>query len=138
MIVLDTNVVSEMMRAEPDGRVAVWLAEQPALSIFTTSITEAEVMNGLLLLPSGRRRNALEAAARKVFAEEFSGRVLSFGREAASAYAVIRSERQRAGRPIAALDAQIASIARVVGARLATRNVQDFAACGVQVHNPWD
>lgn len=138
MIVLDTNVLSELMRPAPSERVVRWVAAQPATSLYTTSITQAEILHGIMLLPSGRRRNALDAAAEAMFSEDFGGRVLPFGSEAAHPYARIAAERRRAGRPISHFDAQIAAIARSAGAGIATRNVPDYDACGVQVINPWE
>jgi predicted nucleic acid-binding protein len=138
VIVLDTNVVSELMKSAPADRVVRWTASQPATSLYTTSITQAEVLHGIMLLSPGRRRAALEAAAEALFAEDFNGRVLAFGGDAARPYARIASERRRAGRPISHFDAQIAAIARSTGAAIATRNVRDYDGCGVRIINPWD
>ncbi len=138
MIVLDTNVLSELMRPEPNGGVTAWVEGQPPQSLYTTSITEAEILHGVMLLPSGRRRKAFEAATEAMFREDFSGRVLPFGSQAALPYARIAVARRRAGRPISQFDAQIAAIAVSVGAALATRNVTDFEGCGVELVNPWD
>lgn len=137
MIVLDTNVLSELMRKAPDRHVVAWVSAQPAASLYTTSITEAEVLYGVMLLPKGRRRSLIEAAARAVFDHDFAGRVLAFGRDAARAFAAIASARRRTGRPISQHDAQIAAIARTAGASLATRNVKDFDECGVSVVDPF-
>ena len=138
MIVLDTNVLSELMKPVPAERVVGWMAAQPATSLYTTSITQAEILHGIMLLPSGRRRSAVETAAEAMFKEDFGGRILSFGSDAAHSYARIAVERRRAGRPISHFDAQIAAIARSTGAAIATRNVTDYDACGVNVINPWD
>ena len=137
MILLDTNVLSELMRPLPSVAVASWVASQAPKSLYVTSITQAEILYGVLLLPSGRRRNAIEAAATAMFESDFAGRVLPFGREAAPFYARIAADRRRAGRPIAHFDAQIAAIARAAGAAIATRNVSDFEHCGVSLVNPW-
>lgn len=137
MIILDTNVLSELMRRAPAGKVVEWVAAQPATSLFTTSITQAEILHGLMLLPPGRRRSGLEAAATSMFALDFGGRILGFGTDAAPVYAQIASQRRRAGRPISHFDAQIAAIARFTGASIATRNVADFEACGVTLVDPW-
>jgi predicted nucleic acid-binding protein len=126
------------MKSAPAEAVVGWTAAQPASSLYTTSITQAEVFHGILLLPSGKRRRAIEAAAQAMFSEEFEGRILAFGSEAALPYARIAADRRRAGRPISGFDAQIAAIARTFGAVIATRNVADFAECGVEVVNPWD
>jgi predicted nucleic acid-binding protein len=138
MMILDTNVVSELMRPAPSTRVVDWIAAQPARSLYTTSITEAEILHGVMLLPSGKKRKAFEAAAKAMFREEFAGRVLSFDTEAALPYAIIAVERRRAGRPISHFDAQIAAIARSTRAAVATRNVADFQGCGVDLVNPWE
>lgn len=137
MIVLDTNVLSELMRPKPAEAVVAWVASNPATSQYTTSITQAEILHGILLLPAGRRRTQLLNAAHGMFAEDFAGRVLGFGSDAAPLYAQIAADRRRAGRPISHFDAQIASIARACGARVATRNVADFGGCGLTLINPW-
>ena len=137
MIILDTNVVSELMKAAPAERVLGWIAAQPASALYTTSITEAEILHGLALLPTGKRRNALESAAEAMLSEDFAGRILPFGSDAAHAYARIAADRRRAGRPISHFDAQIAAIARRHGMGVATRNVDDFAGCGIAVTTPW-
>jgi predicted nucleic acid-binding protein len=138
MILLDTNVVSELMKAAPAERVVRWIVAQPTSSLFTTSITQAEILHGIMLLPAEKRRRSIEAAAQAMFAEEFDGRILGFGSDAARPYALIAAERRRAGRPISSFDAQIAAIARVMAAVIATRNVDDFLDCGVEVVNPWE
>ena len=137
MIVLDTNVLSEIMKAKPDLGVTGWMAAQAATDLYTTSITQAEILHGVMLLTPGRRRRALEAAATSMFEEEFAGRILGFGSDAASFYARIVSDRRRAGRPISHFDAQIAAIARLARAAIATRNTADFEGCGVAVVDPW-
>jgi len=137
MIILDTNVVSELMKPRPATEVVEWMAGHPAASLYTTSITQAEILHGLKLLPHGRRRNALEAAAMSMFAEDFGDRILGFGTDAAPTYAQIASDRRRRGRPISQFDAQIAAIAGVAGAAIATRNVADFDGCGVTILDPW-
>jgi predicted nucleic acid-binding protein len=137
MIVLDTNVVSELMKPAPSRPVTAWAAAQPGQSLFTTSVTEAEILYGIALLPSGRRRRAIEVAARAMFREDFAARVLPFGSDAASIYATIAAERRRMGHPISHFDAQIAAIARSAGASVATRNTDDFRGCGVQLVDPW-
>jgi predicted nucleic acid-binding protein len=138
MIVLDTNVLSELMRPVPTERVVRWVAAQPATSLYTTSIAQAEILHGILLLPRGRRRTTLQAAAESMFNEDFDGRVLPFGSQSAVIYASIAVERRRAGRPISRFDAQIAAISRSAGAAIATRNVSDYEGCGVKVINPWE
>jgi predicted nucleic acid-binding protein len=137
VIILDTNVVSELMKPAPAGRVVGWIAAQPASALYTTSITQAEILHGLALLPKGKRRNALESAAEAMLREDFAGRILPFGSDAAQAYGRIAADRRRAGLPISQFDAQIAAIARSAGAAIATRNVTDYDRCGVKIVNPW-
>lgn len=138
MIVLDTNVISELMRSKPDEGVLEWTAEQPMAGLFTTALTQAEIFYGLALLPKGRRRDKLIAAAEPMFDVDLEGRVLPFDSSAAQAYADIAIARKRAGHPISQIDAQVAAIVRSRGARLATRNVRDFNGCGITVVNPWE
>jgi predicted nucleic acid-binding protein len=137
LIVLDTNVVSELMRREPDSRVMAWIGEQPIAGVFTTTLTQAEIFYGLAILPEGRRRDELLAAAPPMFDTEFAGRVLPFDTEAALAYSDVAAARHGAGKPISQIDAQIAAIVLSRGARLATRNVTDFAGCRITLVNPW-
>ena len=137
MIVLDTNVISELMRPAPADAVRDWVAASPATTLYTTTITQAEILYGLALLTEGRRRSDLTNAAKQMFAEDFADRLLAFDRAAAEAFAAIAAARRGQGRPIAALNAQIAAIAASQGAELATRNVGDFLDCGIQVINPW-
>ena len=137
MIVLDTNVLSELMRSEPDGAVFAWVAAQPRAALYTTSVSKAEILYGIAALPEGRRRTALAAAAEAMFTDDFAGRVLPFDEAAAVHYAEIVAARRREGRAIEAFDAQIAATARVAGADLATRDVGDFADCGLTLVNPW-
>lgn len=137
MIVLDTNVISEVIRAQPDRSVASWLTLQPSSSLFITTITQAELLYGLELLPEGKRRRSLTNAVRAILSDEFRGRVLPFDSPAAEAYATITARRRARGKPISAFDAQIAAIAQSRGAQVATRNVDDFEDCGVQIVDPW-
>ncbi len=138
MIILDTNVVSEVLRPEPESRVLAWLEKQPGNSVFTTAVTQGEVLYGIRLLPDGQRRRKLWDAASAIFEEDFQGRVLSFDPEAAAWYAEIGASRRSAGRPISQFDASIAAITRSHGATLATRNTKDFEGCGIDVVDPWD
>jgi toxin FitB len=137
MIVLDTNVLSEAIRPVPSRRVLNWLAAQQPSGLFTTAISEAELFYGLALLPAGKRRTSLEEAVRRMLEEDFAQRVLPFDRAAASAFAVIASGRRKKGRPISEFDAQIAAVARINGAAVATRNADDFRDCGIGVIDPW-
>ena len=137
MILLDTNVLSELMRAAPEPRVEQWLGAQPDASVFISAITEAELRYGAALLLSGRHRTVLVAEIDGMLEQEFSGRILPFDSLAARAFAIIAAERRQQGKPISQADAQIAAIARSRGASLATRNAPDFDGCGVEVINPW-
>lgn len=138
MIILDTNVVSELMRPEPDPGVVRWVAAQPARSLFTTAINEAEILLGVALLPRGKRRRALAAAVHEMFAEDFADRVLPFDSPCARDFAAIVARRRNDGRPISHADAQIAAVASCHGAVVATRNTPDFEDCGVRLVNPWE
>ncbi len=138
MIILDTNVLSELMRPEPSPRVVAWVAKQPVTELFTTSITEAEIFYGIELLTKGKRREGLLAAAEAVFAEDLAGRILGFESDAARVFSKIAAHRRALGRPISHADAQIAAIVQVRGAKLATRNIADFGDCGLDVVDPWN
>lgn len=138
MIILDTNVVSELMRPSPSKDVVGWVAAQPASGLYTTSVSQAEILHGILLLAPGKKRDAIQAAAESMFAIEFDGRILAFDDAAARAYAQVAADRRRADRPISQFDAQIAAIAIAARAAIATRNVTDFEGCGVKIVNPWD
>lgn len=138
MIVLDTDVVWELMKTAPAKKVVDWVASKTASSLYITSITQAEILHGILLLPAGKRRNAIELAAQAMFEEDFDGRILPFGSDAAFLYAQIAADRHRRGLPISHFDAQIAAISRSSGATVGTRNVADFVHCGIEIVNPWD
>jgi toxin FitB len=137
MIILDTNVISELMRAKPSGRVVAWVRSQPVTELFTTSITEAEIFYGIELLADGKRHDALLQAAEAMFAEDFAGRIFGFESDAARAFSKIAAHRRAFGRPVSHADAQIAAIAQVRVAKLATRNIADFAECNVDLVDPW-
>lgn len=134
---LDTNVLSELLRKQPAPAVLAWFAEQPPESLFVSAVTQAEMMLGTRLLPAGKRRKALEAALVAMFSEDFAGRILPFDSAAVDAYVEIVSERREIGRPISQFDAQIAAISRQAGARLATRNTDDFRNCKLALIDPW-
>ena len=138
MIILDTNVLSEVMRASPSGIVLRWLAAQERVDVFTSAVTEAEVRYGIELLPAGKRRTTLLAGAERLFGYAFAGRVLPFDQNAARLFAEIAADRRALGRPISLSDAMIAAIARSRSARLATRNAADFEHCGIGIINPWN
>jgi predicted nucleic acid-binding protein len=137
MIVLDTNVLSEVLRPTPTARVLAWLTEQPRSSVFTTTVTQGEILYGIRLLPDGKRRRGLWEAALAIFDEEFAERLLNFDSDAASAYADIGASRRAAGRPISQFDAMIAAMTRSRGASLATHNVKAFEGCGIDAVDPW-
>jgi hypothetical protein len=137
VIVLDTNVISELMRHKPDPAVFAWVAAQPRALLYTTSVNKAEILYGIAGLPEGRRRSYLARTATAMFAEEFAERVLPFDAAAAAHYAEIVVGRRRTGNPIEAFDAQIAATALVFGADIATRDVSGFSGCGLTVINPW-
>jgi len=137
MIILDTNVLSELMRPMPSASVIAWIARQSEAELFTTSITEAEIFYGIEVLPKGKRREHLTTAAEVVFTEDFSGRVYGFDSAAARAFSRIASSRRTHRRPISQSDAQIAAIAKTRRAKVATRDVKGFEQCGVDVVDPW-
>lgn len=137
MILLDTNVVSALMRRDPEPAVVAWLDEQPAESIWTTSITVFEVQTGLELLGPGRRRQQLEDTFAQLLADELQGRVQPFDQPATIAAGRIAAERQRAGRTLEIRDVQIAGITAVRKATLATRNTRHFEKLGIDLVNPW-
>ena len=137
MIILDTNVLSEVMRPLPTAEVLRWLATHPASRLFTTTITQAEILYGLELLPKGKRRAALQSAVEAMFEEDLADRILPFDSDAARVFPQIAASRRALGRPITQWDAQIAAIALSRGAALATRNTGDFEHCGITVLGPW-
>jgi toxin FitB len=137
MIVLDTNVLSEALRPVPESSVMDWLAIQPRASLFTTAVARGEILYGIRLLPDGKRRRGLWEAATAIFDEDFAGQVLSFDNDAADMYAEISASRRSAGKPISQFAAMIIAMTRSRGASLATRNVQDFENCGIELVNPW-
>ncbi|MEO1686273.1 MAG: PIN domain-containing protein [Pseudomonadota bacterium] len=137
MILLDTNVVSELLRPAPEPRVEAWLSAQDGGAVCLSAVSAAELRYGAAILPAGRRREVLMAALHAILREDFAGRLLPFDDAAAEAYAEIAAARRAAGRPIAAFDAQIAAIARARGLAVATRNAKDFEGCGIEVIDPW-
>jgi predicted nucleic acid-binding protein len=136
VIILDTNVISELMRPAPSPRVVDWVRSCDARQLYTTSITLAEVRYGIERLPDGRRKDLLRSTADDVFAE-FESHVLPFDTKAASHYAKVVADRDRAGLPLDGFDAQIAAICRSHAAALATRNQKDFHRTGIEVTDPW-
>ena len=125
------------MRPAPDDRVMAWLDAQDERSLFTTTISQAEILTGIAVLADGRRRQGLEAAAAALFLEDFGGRVLPFDGLAAAQYALIFAHRRQAGRAIGMADAMIAAIARAHTTVLVTRNTRDFEGCGLRLIDPW-
>jgi predicted nucleic acid-binding protein len=136
VIIVDTNVVSELMRPAPSPVVVRWIRSMSAADVYTTAITVAEIGYGIERLPEGRRKEELAAAATDVFAT-FDDHILPFDPDAAGLYGAIVSDRERAGTPITGFDAQIAAVCRVKKATLATRNVKDFDGTGIKVLSPW-
>ena len=138
MIVLDTNVLSEMMRARPDSHVMSWLNRQRPNQIYVSAITQAEMLLGVALLPTGKRRTSLATQIDALFAEDFAHHCLPFDSRAAAHYAQIVSRRHKSGKPVSTEDAQIAAIARSRNFQIATRNAADFAGIeALEVINPW-
>jgi toxin FitB len=138
VIVLDTNVVSELMRQAPEPGVAGWVDRFPVEDVFVTAVTAAELRYGVARLPEGHRKRELFAKVDGLLAEDFQDQVLPFDDLAATHYAEIVASRERAGRPISMADAQTAAICRNWSADLATRNVTGFVDTGVYVVNPWE
>jgi predicted nucleic acid-binding protein len=137
-VLLDTNVLSELLRAQPDRAVLAWFASQPANGLFVSAVTQAEMMLGVRLLPAGKRRQRLDQALEAMFLEDFAGRVLPFDSGCAVGYAAVVAMRRSAGNPISQFDGQIAAIALSHRLGLATRNVSDLEGCGLALTNPWD
>lgn len=149
-LLLDTNVLSELMRPQPAPSVLAWFARQalappsappstaPQANFFISSVTQAEILLGIALLPAGKRRAGLAAAADAMFAQDFAGRCLPFDNACSAVYAVLVAQRMALGRPISTEDAQIAAIAVVNGLTLVTRNGRDFdAVADLAVIDPW-
>ncbi|MDD5242264.1 MAG: type II toxin-antitoxin system VapC family toxin [Sulfuricella sp.] len=137
-ILLDTNVLSELMRTKPATDVLDWFERQKDASFFICAITRAEILLGIALLPAGKRRDNLATTAEQMFAEDFAGRSLPFDNGCATEYAVLVAARTRQGRSISTEDAQIAAVALVNGMALATRNGKDFKGIeGLTVISPW-
>lgn len=136
---LDTNVLSELMRAAAAAEVLDWFDQNRSAPMMTSAISQAEILTGIALLPPGKRRSALDEAAQKMFEQDFSGRVCGFDASAAKPYAQIVATRSREGSPVSTEDAQIAAISLVGGLILVTRNTKDFQGItGLRLSNPWD
>ena len=137
MVVVDTNVLSELMRPASDTVIASWVAERATSSLYLTAVNEAELRFGLAIMPQGRRRDGLAEGLERMLRNGFANRVLPFDSAAASAYAEIADARRAMGRPMPEADCQIAAIARSRGMAVVTRNVRDFADTGIDVIDPW-
>lgn len=137
MIVLDTNVLSELLKPEPDQRVIAWLDKPARRNVYSTAICRGEMLYGAHLLPRGGRRRKLEREVLGIFDEDLAGRVLPYDSAAADAHAELAAARRAAGKPMGQADAMIAGIVRANGAMLATRNVRDFEDCGIGLIDPW-
>lgn len=137
-VLLDTNVLSELMRPQPEAKVLAWFEKHPANVYVTSAITRAEILLGVALLPAGKRRDSLANAAEQMFKDEFSGRCLPFDEHVTDEYATLVAARLRIGQPISTEDAQIAAIALTNGLPLATRNIKDFThIAGLVLLCPW-
>ncbi|MHB8950252.1 MAG: PIN domain-containing protein [Rhodoferax sp.] len=135
---LDTNVLSELMRDRPDARVLAWFAQNTQVTMSTSTVTQAEILTGIALLPAGRRRTALALAAEQMFEQDFAAHCLVFDAAAAKNYALIVASRTHQGQPISTEDAQIAAITLAAGLTLVTRNTKDFEHLdGLTLVNPW-
>lgn len=134
---LDTNVLSELIRPQPEPKVVAWLRSQARSLLFTTAISRGEMLLGVLMLPDGQRKRRLLREVQAIFATDMARRVLSYDSDAADSHAEFVIMRRAQGRPVDTSDAMIAGITRSVGAKLATRNVRDFEGCGVSLINPW-
>lgn len=137
MIVLDTNVLSELTRQAPEACVLAWLDSLAVSDVVTTAVTAAELLYGVTRLPDGQRKTSLTAAVHALINDDFHGRVEPFDALAAAQYTLVVSGREKVGRPISAADAQIAAICRTRQATLATRNIKDFEDTGIDLVNPW-
>ena len=135
---LDTNVLSELMRSQPAAPVLGWFAQNAQSAMHTSAVTQAEILTGIALLPVGQRRTALAMSAEQMFEQDFADRCLAFDAAAAKHYAVLVAARTRHGQPISTEDAQIAAIALAAGLTVATRNTKDFETIeGLMLANPW-
>ena len=137
VVLLDTNVISELIRKSPDPAVVKWVASHPLENLFFSAVGEAELRYGVAILPAGRRREALVSDIETMLLDAFDDRVLSFDRNAARAYAELAAMRRSAGLHVAPADCQIAAIARTRNMAVATRNVRDFDGMGIEIIDPW-
>ena len=137
IFLLDTNVLSETMKPRPAAAIASWMRAQPVRSLFTAALCQAEILAGIAVLPTSRRRAELEAIAQAIFGQDFEGRVLPFDADAASAYAELFAARRQAGRPIEMPDLIVAATARAHDAAIVTRDRSGFEGCGLTLIDPW-
>tara|TARA_R110000850_G_scaffold214615_1_gene340488 strand:- start:3207 stop:3629 length:423 start_codon:yes stop_codon:yes gene_type:complete len=137
VIILDTNILSELMRPAPNMRVVNWLNAEEPLGVTITAITVAEILYGIERLPDGKRKQRFAQLAVEMFEEDFTDRVLPFDEVAAAYYATLVADSERSGRVVHSADAQIAAICQQHHARLATRNVKDFEHLGISIIDPW-
>ena len=137
MFLLDTNVVSELLRPSPESVVENWVGSHRATDLYFSTIGEAELLYGIAILPNGRRRSMLASAVNAILREDFAHRILPFDSDAAREYASIAATRRSAGRPVEPTDCQIAAVARSRAMAVATRNVRDFEGLGIEVVDPW-
>lgn len=138
MIVLDTNVISELFKPTPDARVMEWMSHQPGDVLFTTAITQGELLFGVHRMPPGQRKDALLEGLTRILDERLAGRILPYDGDAADAHARISALHRARGRAASQSDEMIAGIVSAHGASLATRNTRDFSDCGITLVNPWD
>jgi hypothetical protein len=137
VIVLDTNVLLECLKPQPNPKVLAWMASHPRSALFTTTVVEAEILYGVRILPDGARKDSLRSAVKAIFDQDMRGRVIAFDRDCAEAFADIAATRRALGKPISQFDAMIAAATRSRGAVLGTRNVQDFIDCDIELIDPW-
>ena len=138
MIILDTNALSELMKPQGSSTVKAWVKAQSRNQLFITTITQAEILYGIAILPVGTRKQILQDTAHAMFREDFLDKILPFDQAAAEHFAILASDRREQGKPISQFDAQIAAICRTYQATLATRNANDFGGCHIKVINPWN
>lgn len=137
MFLLDTNVLSELLRPSPESVVENWVGSHRATDLYFSTIGEAELLYGVAILPNGRRKSALASTINAILREDFAHRILPFDSDAAREYASIAATRRSTGRPVEPADCQIAAIARSQAMTVATRNVRDFEGFGIEVVDPW-
>ncbi len=138
MLILDTNVISELMKPVVSTVVSDWFALRSREDLYTTTVTQAEILYGIAILPAGVRQQRFQDLAQAMFERDFAGNVLNFDQESAAHYAAISAFSRRQGNPISQFDAQIAAICRTHQATIVTRNVDDFLNCQIEIINPWD